>query len=53
MVSPQLFIVGIDLYVVTALIIQTAPDPEILERGGSPLAVIYSITNFLFSNEII
>ena len=29
-----------------------APDPGIFERGGSPLAVIYSITNFLFSNEI-
>ena len=31
----------------------TAPDPGIFERGGSPLAAIYSITTFLFSNEII
>ena len=33
--------------------VAAAPDPGIFERGGSPLAVIYSITNFLFSNEII
>ena len=26
---------------------------EFFERGGLPLAIIYSITNFLFSNEII
>ena len=32
---------------------RAAPDPGIFERGGSLLAVIYSITNFLFSNEII
>ena len=30
-----------------------ASDPGIFGRGCSPLAVIYSITNFLFSNEII
>ena len=29
-----------------------APNSGIFERGDSPLAVIYSITNFLFSNEI-
>ena len=32
---------------------KTAPDPGIFYRGGSPLAVIYSITNFLFQNETI
>ena len=31
----------------------TASDPGIFERGDSSLAVIYSITNFLFSNKII
>ena len=29
------------------------PDPGIFEGWGSPLAVIYSITSFFFSNEII
>ena len=29
------------------------PDPGIFERGVDLVAVIYSITNFLFSNEII
>ena len=37
----------------TAYYIHTAPDSGIFERGDSPLAVIYSITNILFSNEII
>ena len=32
----------------TVCITCRAPDPEIFGRGGLSLAVIYSITNFLF-----
>ncbi len=37
----------------TVCITCRALDPGIFERGSSQLAVIYGITNFLFSNEII
>ena len=29
------------------------PDPEIFKEGVDLVAVIYNITNFLFSNEIL
>ena len=33
--------------------VTSGPDPVIFERGVDLVAVIYSITKFLFSNEII